>query len=132
MSVSPIPEGYHSLTAYLICKGATEAIEFYKKAFNAEEVMRLDMPGGMIGHAELKIGTSHLMPARESVLHRSPAIPGQAFVSTLKTATKCSLRPSPPVALRSVRWWINSTVTDQEPSSTRSAMSGPSVRTSKI
>ena len=44
MSASPIPEGYHSLTPYLICKGATAAIEFYKKAFNAQEVMKL-VPG---------------------------------------------------------------------------------------
>jgi PhnB protein len=61
MSVKPIPEGYHSITPYLGIKKAAEAIEFYKKAFNASEVMRLTMPDGNIGHAELRIGDSALM-----------------------------------------------------------------------
>jgi PhnB protein len=78
MSVSAIPEGYHSLTPYLICKGATAAIEFYKKAFNAEEVMQLDMPGGLIGHAELKIGNSHLMLADECEMASGPPVPGDS------------------------------------------------------
>lgn len=78
MSVAPLPEGYHSLTPYLICKGASEAIEFYKKAFNAEEVMRLDMPGDMIGHAELKIGNSHLMMADACEMANAPPVPGDS------------------------------------------------------
>lgn len=78
MSVPPIPQGYHSLTPYLICKGATEAIEFYKKAFGADEVMRLDMPGGMIGHAELKIGNSHLMLADACEMASAPPVPGDS------------------------------------------------------
>ena len=76
MSVAPIPEGYHSLTPYLVCKGATAAIAFYKQALNAAEVMRLDMPGGMIGHAELKIGNSHLMLADECEMAGAPSKPG--------------------------------------------------------
>ncbi len=78
MSVSPVPEGYHSLTPYLICKGATAAIEFYKKAFNAEELMKLEMPGGMIGHAELKIGDSILMLADECEMASGPPVPGDS------------------------------------------------------
>lgn len=78
MSVSPIPEGYHSLTAYLICKGATEAIEFYQKAFDAEVIMKLEMPGGMIGHAELKIGDSHLMLADACEMASAPPVPGDS------------------------------------------------------
>lgn len=78
MSVQPVPEGYHSLTPYLVCKGATAAIEFYKKAFNAEEVMRLDMPDGKIGHAELKVGNSHLMLADECEEVSAPPVPGDS------------------------------------------------------
>ncbi len=65
MSVKPIPDGYHSVTPYLIIKGAAEAIEFYKKVFGAIELFRLPMPGGVIGHAELKIGDSVIMLADE-------------------------------------------------------------------
>jgi PhnB protein len=61
MSVKPIPEGYHSITPYLGILNAAEAIEFYKKAFGATVVMRLDMPDGRIGHAELRIGDSAIM-----------------------------------------------------------------------
>ncbi len=63
MSVKPIPEGYDSITPYLGIAKAAEAIEFYKKAFDAIEVMRMQMPGGNIGHAELRIGDSPLMMA---------------------------------------------------------------------
>jgi PhnB protein len=60
-----IPEGYHSVTPYLICKGASDAIEFYKKAFGAVEAVRMAGPDGRVGHAELKIGDSHIMLADE-------------------------------------------------------------------
>ncbi|EZI23656.1 VOC family protein [Pseudomonas extremaustralis] len=61
MSVKPIPEGYHSVTPYLGINKAAEAIEFYKKAFGATQVMRLDMPDGRVGHAELRIGDAAIM-----------------------------------------------------------------------
>jgi PhnB protein len=64
MAVKPIPEGYHSVTPYLIISGAAKAIDFYVKALGATEVMRLDH-GGKIGHAEVKIGDSHIMLADE-------------------------------------------------------------------
>ena len=65
MPVKPIPEGYHSITPYLIIRGAAEAIEFYKKAFGATELFRFPAPGGRIGHAEIKIGDSPIMLADE-------------------------------------------------------------------
>lgn len=65
MSVKAIPEGYHSVTPYLIIRGATEAIEFYKKAFGAIELFRFPAPEGKIGHAEIKIGDSPVMLADE-------------------------------------------------------------------
>ncbi len=65
MAVKKIPDGYHSVTPYLIISGATEAIEYYKKAFGATELMRMPAPGGKIGHAEIKIGDSPIMLADE-------------------------------------------------------------------
>jgi PhnB protein len=64
-SVKPVPEGYHTLTPYLSVKGASDAIAFYKKAFGAEELARMPMPDGRVGHAELQIGDSRLMLADE-------------------------------------------------------------------
>jgi uncharacterized glyoxalase superfamily protein PhnB len=63
--VSPIPDGFHTVTPHLIVKGAAKAIEFYKKAFGAEEVFRMPAPDGSIMHAELKIGSSRIMMAEE-------------------------------------------------------------------
>jgi PhnB protein len=63
MAVKPIPEGYHSVTPYLIIEGAGEAIEFYKRAFGAKELFRFPTPDGKIGHAEIKIGDSPIMLA---------------------------------------------------------------------
>jgi PhnB protein len=65
MAAKPIPEGYHAVTPYLICKNATKAIDFYKQALGARELMRFDAPGGSIGHAELMIGDSPIMLADE-------------------------------------------------------------------
>src|SRR5687767_10173055 len=62
--VKSIPDGYHSVTPYLILQGAADAIEFYKKAFGATELFRMEH-GGKIGHAEIKIGNSPIMLADE-------------------------------------------------------------------
>ncbi|MGH9221514.1 MAG: VOC family protein [Vicinamibacterales bacterium] len=66
MAVKPIPDGYSSLTPYLVCKGAAKAIEFYTKAFGAQETVRMPGPHGQIMHAEVKIGNSMLMLADEN------------------------------------------------------------------
>lgn len=65
MAVQAIPDGYHSVTPYIICRGAAAAIEFYKQAFGATELMRLPGPGGVVAHAEVKIGNSPIMLADE-------------------------------------------------------------------
>lgn len=63
--VKPVPEGYHSITPYLVVNDAAGAIEFYKTAFGASELMRMAAPNGRIGHAELRIGDSRVMLADE-------------------------------------------------------------------
>ena len=65
MAVQPIPPGYHSVTPYLIVDGAAQAIEFYKKAFDATELMRVPGAEGKVMHAEIKIGDSPVMLADE-------------------------------------------------------------------
>jgi PhnB protein len=83
MAVKPIPEGYHTVTPYLVIKGAAAALEYYKKAFGARETVRMDGPGGTIGHAEMKIGDSNIMLADESpdMGHRGPKSVGGTPVS---------------------------------------------------
>jgi PhnB protein len=61
-----IPEGYNTVTPYLVIKGAAQAIEYYKKVFGATVVVRMDGPDGRVGHAELQIGNSRIMLADEN------------------------------------------------------------------
>lgn len=61
----PIPEGYEGALPYICVKDGTAAIDFYKKAFGATEIMRLAQPDGRVGHAELRIGKAVLMLADE-------------------------------------------------------------------
>ena len=63
--VKPIPDGYRAVTPYLIVQGAGRAIEFYGKVFGARVRMRMEAPGGKVGHAELEIGDSVVMLADE-------------------------------------------------------------------
>ena len=60
-NVKPIPEGYHTVTPFLVLKDAHRAIEFYKRAFGAEERFRMPTPDGKVAHAELQIGDSVVM-----------------------------------------------------------------------
>lgn len=78
-----IPEGYSTLTPYITVQDGAKAIEFYKKAFGAEEKFRLDDPKGGIMHAEIKIGNSMLMLSSESaeMKNQSPATLGGTPVS---------------------------------------------------
>ena len=85
MAVKPIPDGYHSVTPYLIIDGAARAIEFYKKAFGAQEIVRMPGPDGRIGHAELRFGTSMVMLADENpeMRARGPKFIGGTPVSLM-------------------------------------------------
>ena len=82
-AVQPIPAGYPVVSPYLIVDDATRALEFYKKAFGAKEVMRHAGPDGRIGHAEIRIGDSVIMLADEhpEVNARSPKTIGGSPVS---------------------------------------------------
>lgn len=85
MAVKPIPDGYHSVTPYLIVSAAADAIDFYKKAFGAVELMRMPAPGGKVGHAEIKIGDSAIMLADEfpEMGYKSPQTLGGSPVSIM-------------------------------------------------
>ena len=61
MATNPIPEGYHTVSAYLTVDDAARAIEYYVKAFGAKELVRMEAPGGKVGHAELQLGDSRIM-----------------------------------------------------------------------
>jgi PhnB protein len=82
-NVKPIPDGFHSVTPYLVVRDAAAAIEFYKRAFGAIETLRLSQPGGKIAHAEIRIGDSHIMLADEApeMDARSPQAIGGTPVS---------------------------------------------------
>ena len=82
MAVKPIPDGYPSVIPYLSIENAAEAIEFYKRAFNATEILRMQAPDGTIGHAEIKIGDSPIMlsePCDEAPIKSPKAIGESSF-----------------------------------------------------
>jgi len=82
MAVAPIPAGYATITPYLIVDAAAKAIEFYKKAFDAKEIFRMDGPNGTIVHAELQIGDSRMMLADEmGAMYQSAKAIGSTPVS---------------------------------------------------
>lgn len=90
-NVNYLPAGYHTATPYLIVNDGARAIEFYKQAFGATEVLRLALPDGKVGHAEIKIGDSHIMLADEfpDMDARSPATIGGTPVSMLLYFQDC-------------------------------------------
>jgi PhnB protein len=63
--INSVPDGYHAITPYLVIRGAGQAIDYYKQAFGATEVMRIRQPDGRVGHAELKFGDAVVMLADE-------------------------------------------------------------------
>jgi PhnB protein len=72
-AVKPIPDGYHTITPYIRCRKAEDAIEFYKKAFGAKEMHRMVGPDGGIAHAELQIGDSRMMLGEEMPKYNMPS-----------------------------------------------------------
>jgi PhnB protein len=100
MAAKPIPDGYHTATPYLICQGAAQAIDYYKKALGASEVMRFAAPDGKIGHAEIKIGDSIIMLADEypDMGFKSPKAFGGTPVSIMLYVTDVDARFNQAVA----------------------------------
>jgi PhnB protein len=85
MAVKPVPQGYHTVTPYLIINGAAQAIDFYKQAFGASEKMRMAGPDGKVMHAEIQIGDSVVMLADEfpQMGYRSPNSLGGTSVTLM-------------------------------------------------
>jgi PhnB protein len=85
MAVKPVPDGYHTVTPYLIVSGAAQAIDFYTRAFGATELLRIPDGKGRIGHAEIRIGDSVIMLADEhpEMGYRGPRALGGTSVSIL-------------------------------------------------
>jgi PhnB protein len=82
--IKEVPKGFHAVTPYLIVTDSARAIDFYKRAFGAEELLRLDGPDGKVVHAELKIGDSIIMLSEEMPGHtRSPQSLGGTAVDIM-------------------------------------------------
>jgi hypothetical protein len=81
MAVKPIPEGYHTFTPYFVVEGASDFIDFLKKAFGGNEVYRFPAPGRKIGHAEVRVGDSVLMLADTSPEYSATRIGSYLYVS---------------------------------------------------
>lgn len=81
-SAKPIPEGFHSVTPSLTVRGASQAIDFYKKALGAQELVRMPGPDGTIMHAELKIG--------DSIIFISDEAPGRGVNKSPQTLGGCT------------------------------------------
>lgn len=91
MAVQAIPDGYHTVTPYLIVRGAARALDFYKKAFGGTELVRMPGADDRIGHAEMQIGTSRIMLADEhpEMLARAPETIGGSPVGLCLYVEDC-------------------------------------------
>lgn len=89
-TVKPVPDGYTTVTPYLIIRGAAQAIDFYKRAFGAKELYRMEQ-GGLVRHAELQIGTARIMLGDEMPDRpfKSPQALGGSPISLLLYVEDC-------------------------------------------
>ncbi len=132
MTAKSIPDGYHSITPYLVVSGAAKVIDFAKQAFGAQELMRMPGANGTIGHAELKIGDSVVMTADASSQYQArPAhlllyVPDvdEAYRRALNAGGKSEREPTNQVyGDRSAgvtdpagnQWWIATHIEDVTP-----------------
>ncbi len=93
MTVKPIPEGYRTVTPYLVVEGADKLIDFITEAFGGKERMRLPGPGGAVGHAEVEIGDSVVMLGDSSTTDDNRKFPGMIhlYVGDVDAAYKSAL-----------------------------------------
>jgi hypothetical protein len=131
MAVDPIPEGYHSVTPYLLTDDADGLIEFVKSAFGAEETLRMPGPDGKIGHAEVRIGDSIVMLADASTSDEGRTFPAMLMLYVEDTTRRTSAH-SRPARRRFVSRRISSTATAAPPCATGSGTVGGSTHTSKM
>ncbi|HEX8399427.1 MAG TPA: VOC family protein [Pyrinomonadaceae bacterium] len=132
MSVNPIPEGYHTVTPFLIVKDAAKLIDFLREAFNAEENFRMNNPDETVAHAEVKIGNSMVMvseanadfPAIPNILHLYVEDADAVFQRALKAGAETLKEPSDQFygdRSGSVKdafgnqWWIGTHIEDVTP-----------------
>jgi PhnB protein len=91
MAVKPIPDGYSTYTPYYVVDGAAEFIGFLRKAFGAEETVRIPAPGGRIGHAEVRIGNSMVMLADAGPEHPARQFNGMLYVNDVDSVFKTAV-----------------------------------------
>jgi len=91
MAVKPIPEGYRTFTPYFVVEGASDFIEFLKKAFGAQEMFRFPAPGGKIGHAEVRLGDSMVMLADSSTEYPPSRVSSYLYVPDVDATYKKAL-----------------------------------------
>jgi PhnB protein len=132
MATNPIPEGYHTVTPYLIVDDADAVIAFLREAFGAEELMRMNMPDGSVMHAELQIGDSKLMlggaserwPAHSAVLHLYMEDVDATYLRALAAGAESVMEPADQfygdrqAGVRDAagnQWWIATHVEDVPP-----------------
>jgi PhnB protein len=102
MAVKPIPDGYHSITPYLVVNGAAKVLDFAKQAFGAQEAVRMPGPNGTIAHAEIKIGDSFVMmadanaqnPARSAMLVLYVSNVDEVYRRAVNAGGKSERKPS--------------------------------------
>ena len=132
MAVKPIPDGYHSITPYLVVNGAAQVIDFAKQAFDAQEIFRMPGPNGTIGHAEIKIGDSMIMladgggpfPARPGNLLLYVPNVDEVYQRALKAGAKPDREPADQfygdrsagvIDAAENHWWIATHIEDVSP-----------------
>jgi len=131
MVVKAQPEGYGTVTSYLVVEGASGLIEFAKKTFGAEEFVRMDGPGGTVGHAELRIGDSVVMcadagsenPARPAALVLYVDDSDAIYRKALGAGGTSEMEPEDQfygdrragVNAFGVSWWIHTHIEDVSP-----------------
>lgn len=91
MAVEAKPDGYHTITPYLVVNDAAGLIDFIKSAFNAEEIMRMSAPGGQVGHAELRIGDSRVMLGDAQGRHTPTQAMLHLYVDDADAVYQCAL-----------------------------------------
>lgn len=132
MAVKPIPEGYHTITPYLMIKGSADFLEFTKKAFGAKEVFKTTYDDGKIRHADLLIGDSHVMLSEAMENHQPSNVMLYLYVENVDDVYKQAINAGAASLLKptnefygdrtgglqdkfGIQWWIGTHIEDVSP-----------------